>query len=143
MLLGEFRCRTDSGGRLTVPSIFRSELVDGATVTRGIERCLWIYPAVGWQELGEKVRQLPITSQPGRAFARLIFSGAAVCVPDEAGQLLLPDNLRQYARIGDEAVLVGVLSHVEVWSPESWQESKSSFVAEGVVLAEELSGFGI
>jgi len=143
MLIGEFRCCTDTEGRLILPSRFRSELIGGATVTRGIEPCLWIYPAAAWQELAEKVRGLPVTSRPARAFARLIFSGAAACFPDETGQLLLPDKLRRYARIDDEAVVVGVFSHLEIWSPGRWQKARSSFVAESAALVEELSEFGI
>jgi len=144
MLLGEFRCTADTEGRLTIPSQFRDELVEGATVTRGIERCVLVYPAVEWEKLAERIeQQLPFTSQPARTFARFIFSGAAICAPDHGGQLLLPDQLRSYARIEDEAIVVGLLSHLEIWSPGYWQEAKSSFSTEGPALAEKLSKFEI
>jgi MraZ protein len=144
MLLGEFHCTADSEGRLTIPSQFRDELVGGATLTRGIEQCVLVYPATEWEKLAGKIeRQLPITSQPARTFARFIFSGAATCAPDQGGQLLLPDQLRSYARIEDEAIVVGLLSHLEIWSPRHWQEAKSSFSSEGPALAEKLSKFEI
>ena len=143
MLLGEFLCSTDSEGRLTIPSLFCPEFVEGVTMTRGIERCLLVYPAIEWERLAEKIRQLPLTSQPARSFARFIFSGAAVSGTNQEGQLLLPDRLRLYAHIEDEATVVGLVSHVEIWRPQWWREAKSSFVDEGPTLAEELGEFGI
>ncbi len=143
MLLGEFRCSTDDDGWLTIPSVFRPDLVEGMTVTRGIEGCLWVYPAVEWQRLAERVKRLPFTSQPARAFARFIFSGAVFCTPNQAGELLLPEHLRRYATIQDEVVVVGLLSHVEIWCPGRWRRSKLSFVEDGAALVEALSGFGI
>jgi len=144
MLLGEFRSPADGDGRLTIPSVFRAELVEGATVTRGIEQCLLVYPAPEWEKLVEKIEErLPFTSQPARSFARFIFSGAALCAPDEGDQLLLPDQLRSYASIEDEAVVVGLLSHLEIWSPRRWQKVKSSFCKDGPALAEKLREFEI
>jgi len=143
MLIGEFRCSTDSDGRLMLPVPFRADLTGGATVTRGIERCLWIYPVAEWEELAEKLHQLPFTSQAARRFSRFMFSAAAVCTPDQAGQLLLPEQLRQYAGIDDEAVVVGLLSHLEIWHPADWQERTSLFAEEGPALAEAVRQFGI
>jgi len=143
MLLGEFHCSADAEGRLTMPPAFQAELVKGVTVTRGVERCLLVYPATEWQKLAQKVGRLPLTSQSARAFSRFLFSGAAVCAPDQSGQLSLPDQLRRYARIEDEAIVVGLLLHVEVWSPGLWRTAKSCFVEEGAALAEKLSEFGI
>ncbi len=144
MLLGEFRCSADGEGRLIVPAAFRGELAAGATVTRGIERCLVVYPLEEWRKVAEMLRQgLPLTSQPARRFARFVFSGAVVCVPDDAGQLSLPDELLRYAGIDEEAVVVGLLSHLEIWDPGKWQRSKTSFVDEGPALAESLREFGI
>mgnify|MGYP006284076317 CR=1 FL=1 len=143
MLVGEFRCSTDSEGRVPIPSAFRAELADGATVTRGIDRCLLVYPTREWQNLAQKIRVLPLTSQPARGFIRFIFSGANVCAPDQAGRLSLPEQLCQYAEIDGEVVLVGLLSHVEIWSPGLWEETRSSFVEEGAALAEQLSEFAI
>lgn len=143
MLLGEFHCSTDGEGRLAMPSAFRAAFVEGATVTRGIERCLLVYPTAEWQDLAEKIRVLPFTSQPARTFARFMFSGAATCVPDRAGHLPLPDQLRQYARIEGEAIVIGLVSHLEVWCPGRWQDTKMSFVEEGAALADKLTEFAI
>lgn len=144
MLLGEYHCRTDSEGRLTVPLELRAQLMEGATVTRGIERCLFVYPVAEWQRLAEKMQdRLPLTSRQARAFRRLILSGALACAPDSRGQICLPDQLRQYANIEDEVVIVGLISHLEIWSPPRWQEVRSELADDGVALAEGLGEFGI
>jgi len=144
MLIGEFRCSTDDGGRVTIPSEFHAELVEGATVTRGIDRCLVVYPAAKWRTLAEKIEyQLPLTSKLARAFNRLVFSGAMACALDQEGQIELPGSLRDYAGIDDEVVVVGVFSHLEIWSPRRWQEMRAESLGDGVALAEELSEFGI
>lgn len=144
MLLGEFRCTTDRDGRLTIPRQFRAEFADGATVTRGIDRCVVVYPAAKWRMLAEKIEhQLPLTSKLARAFNRLMFSGALRWAPDQEGQVLLPGPLRDYADIEDEVIIVGLFSHLEIWSPERWQEIRSESVDDAVGLAEQLSEFGI
>ncbi|HID62365.1 MAG TPA: division/cell wall cluster transcriptional repressor MraZ [Anaerolineae bacterium] len=140
MLLGEFRCAADSGGRLTIPAEFCAELGEGLVLTRGIERCLFVYPAEEWRRLAEKMRcRLPLTSRDARAFARLMFSGALACVPDQQGRIPLPSNLRQYAGIEDEAIVVGLYTHLEVWSPQRWQEVRAEMVEEGTAAVERLS----
>jgi MraZ protein len=144
MLLGEFYCRTDGDGRLTIPPEFRAELMEGATVTRGIDRCLFVYPAAEWRKLAMKMEErLPLTSRPARAFRRLMFSAALTCVPGQRGEISLPDRLREYADIEEEVVVVGLVSHVEIWSPGQWQEMRTALADDGVALAEELGEFGI
>ena len=144
MLLGEFHCAADTSGRLTIPTEFCTELGGGLTLTRGIERCLFIYPTEEWRRLAEKMRcRLPLTSRDARAFARLMFSGALTCVPDQQGRIPLPDNLRQYAGIENEAIVVGLCTHLEVWSPRRWQEVRVQIVEEGVAVVESLSHLGV
>lgn len=142
MLLGEFHCSTDGEGRLTIPPEFRAELAHGATVTRGIDRCVVVYPAVEWQGLAEKIEdRLPLTSRQARAFSRLMFSGALACALDQEGQIHVPDQLREYANIENEVVVVGLFSHLEIWSPRQWQRTRAESVQDGAGLAEELGEF--
>jgi MraZ protein len=140
MLLGEFECTADKGGRLTIPVEFSTEFGEGLTLTRGIDRCLFIYPAEEWRKLVEKIqRQLPLTNRDGRLFARLMFSGALTCTPDRQSQIPLPDNLRQYAGIDKEAIVIGLYTHLEVWSPQRWREVNEQTVEEGAAVAERLT----
>lgn len=139
MLLGEFRCAAD-GARLQIPAQFRAELGAGLTVTRGIERCLYVYPAEGWRRLAEKMHDcLPLTNRDARVFARLMFSGALDCLLDSDGGIPLPDHLRQYAGIEEEAVVVGLYTHLEIWSAQRWHEIGAQMAEEGAAAAERLS----
>ncbi len=140
MLLGEFHCSADSSGRLTIPIEFSTEMGEGLTLTRGIDRCLFIYPTEEWQKLVAKMHgKLPLTSRDGRTFARLMFSGAQVCAPDQQGQIPLPATLRRYAGIEDEVVVIGLCTHLEVWSPQRWQAVNDQTIAEGANVAERLT----
>lgn len=140
MLLGEFRCAADSSGRLAIPAEFCAELGEGLILTRGIERCLFIYPAEEWQRLAKKMQsRLPLTNRDARAFVRLMFSGALTCIPDQQGRIPLPHHLRQYAAIEDEAIVVGLCTHLEVWSPQRWQEVRAEIIEEGTAAVERLS----
>lgn len=144
MLIGESYCTADEEGRVTIPAEFRAELGGGATVTRGIERCLMVYPASEWRKLAAKVdRRLPLTNTVARAFNRLLFSAALACDVDRAGRIVLPRLLREYADIEKEAVIVGLFSHVEIWNPDRWREMRMASVEDSVALAEQLAEFGI
>jgi MraZ protein len=138
MLLGEFHCSADK--RLAIPVELSPELGEGLTITRGIDHCLFIYPAGEWRSLVEKMqRRLPLTNPDARSFARLMFSGALACTPDPEGQIPLPNDLRRYAGIEDEAVVVGLCTHLEVWSPQRWQEANNQAMGEGAAIAERLA----
>jgi MraZ protein len=144
MLLGEFRCEADEEGRMMLPAGFSAELAMGATVTRGIERCLLVYPADEWEKLSGELRErLPFTSQAARAFGRFLFSAAASCEPGEEGRVVLPRQLLRYAGIDGEAIVIGLLTHLEVWHPDRWEKAKSTLVEEGPVLADQLRELGI
>lgn len=123
MLLGEFHCTIDNQGALLLPEELQVALAGGITLTRGLERCLLIYPAEAWQALTATIHERLRLTQPGdRAFARLMFSGALRCVPDADGRIPLPENLRQYAAIQGETVIVGLYNHLELWNARQWAE---------------------
>ena len=144
MLLGEFRCESDENGRMVLPRDFTAELAEGATVTRGIERCLLVYPADEWEKLSGELRErLPLTNQAARAFGRFLFSAAASFEPGEEGRMTLPQELLQYAGIDGEAIVIGLLTHLEIWHPGLWEKTRSSLVEKGPVLADQLQELGI
>ncbi|MCK4471567.1 MAG: cell division/cell wall cluster transcriptional repressor MraZ, partial [Anaerolineae bacterium] len=83
MFLGEFIHTIDEKGRLAVPARFRGDLEGGLVVTRGIDRCLAIYPMKAWKRLAKKVDALPMTDRRARAFRRLVFANASDSIPDK------------------------------------------------------------
>ncbi|MEM7345759.1 MAG: division/cell wall cluster transcriptional repressor MraZ, partial [Chloroflexota bacterium] len=121
MFLGEFEHTIDDKGRLTIPAKFRDELEGGVVVTRGLDGCLWAYGRSEWENLAEKIAKLPTTTNgAARNFARFMFSSAFDSIPDRQGRILIPQNLRDYADITNETVIIGVMNRVEIWQPTKW-----------------------
>lgn len=137
--MGEYRHTIDDKGRLIIPAKFREELGDAFVVTRGLDHCLFVYPASEWSQLEQKLKSLPFTRSDARAFTRFFFSGATEVELDKQGRVHLPANLRQYAKLEKECVVLGVSSRVEIWSKRTWEdyfvESEASFneIAEKIV----------
>jgi len=120
MLLGTHTPKLDEKGSLILPSKFRSELEDGVVITRGQERCLYVFSAKEFQEVHEKIRQAPVTSEEARRYLRVFLSGATDEAPDKQGRVLLPQLLRDYAALTKELVIIGVGSRAEIWDAKAW-----------------------
>jgi len=136
MFLGAFVHTIDGKGRLTVPAKFRADLATGLVITRGIDRCLAIYPMGEWEQLAEKVSALPMTDRRARAFRRLVFANAADVVPDKQGRVLIPPRLREYASLDGDVVVTGLDTYIEVWNPDSWDEERGRVEAEDADIEE-------
>ena len=117
---GEYNHTVDAKGRLIVPAKFRESLGEIFVVTKGLDGCLFVYPNEEWENIENKFRELPLTTKDARKFSRFFFAGAADCEVDKQGRILIPSVLREFAGIGKDAVLVGVLNRVEIWSKERW-----------------------
>ena len=117
---GEYNHTVDAKGRLIVPAKFREALGETFVVTKGLDGCLFLYPNEEWAIIETKFRELPLTTKDARKLSRFFFAGAADCEVDKQGRILLPAVLRDFAAIGKEVVLVGVLNRVEIWSKERW-----------------------
>jgi MraZ protein len=130
MFLGHYVYTLDSKGRLTIPSRFREELTGSVVVTRGLDRCLAIYPMEIWEEIAQKVNALPITSPQGRALRRIFFADAVDVDPDRQGRILIPERLRTYAGLhtSRETVVVGLNRFMELWEPQAWDAQNTQQV---------------
>ncbi|NLL43714.1 MAG: division/cell wall cluster transcriptional repressor MraZ [Firmicutes bacterium] len=139
MFMGEYQHGLDAKGRLIIPAKFREELGEGAVITRGLDNCLFLFPKDEWFVLEEKLKTLPLTKRDARQFVRFLFSGATECELDKQGRINIPQNLREFASIEKDAVVIGVSSRVEIWSKESWGSyvdvAQESFeeIAENIV----------
>ncbi|MBN1876870.1 MAG: division/cell wall cluster transcriptional repressor MraZ [Anaerolineae bacterium] len=127
MFLGQYTYTIDSKGRLTIPARFRDELPDTVIITRGLDRCLTVYPLDVWEEIAQKVNALPITDPRGRALRRIFFADAVSVELDRQGRVLLPDQLREYSELNitNEVVVVGLDRFLELWSPERWEQENA------------------
>ncbi|CAA9586033.1 MAG: Cell division protein MraZ [uncultured Thermomicrobiales bacterium] len=139
MFLGRFAHALDAKGRLAVPARFREALAEGVVLTRGIDRCLSLYPMAAWRPLAEKVSALPITDPDARNFRRMVFAEATDLDLDGQGRILVPPELRRYAGLEREALVVGMDTAIEIWSPERWQAVEEVMEADGAEIAQRLA----
>jgi MraZ protein len=139
MFLGRHAHTVDAKGRLAIPARFREELAAGVVLTRGIDRCLALYPMAAWEPLAAKVNQLPITDPDARTFRRMVFAEAVDLELDAQGRLLLPPELRQYAEIDRDAYVVGVNTSIEIWSPARWDAQSALMENDGAEIAQRLA----
>lgn len=142
MLLGEFKHSIDAKGRLIVPAKFRGDLGERFIVTRGLDGCLFGYPADEWEKVEEKLSQLPMAKRDARKFTRFFYSAATECTIDKQGRINLPQNLIDFAEIEKTCYLVGVSNRFEIWSEEKWDAFTDE--AEGTFedIAEDMIDFG-
>jgi MraZ protein len=124
MFLGEFRHSIDDKSRITLPAKFRTQLASGIVMTAGIDRYILVYPQDEFDRLAERVNALPLTGHDAATLRRLLFVNASDEVPDKQGRVILPDNLRAYAGIQTDVVIVGVGKFIEMWNPEEWQRAQ-------------------
>ncbi|KPU44045.1 protein MraZ [Oxobacter pfennigii] len=142
MFIGEYQHTMDPKNRIFIPSKFRDDLGERFIITKGLDNCLYAYTVEEWANLEEKLKNLPLSSKDARAFARFFFSGAADCVPDKQGRVIIPNNLIEYAQIDKEVVLIGVSTRFEIWSKEKWDEYNDSNVNFDEI-ADKMSLLGI
>ena len=127
MLLGQYRLSLDDKGRLSIPAALRSGLrsqyaPDDTTLvlTKYFENCLVLYPKPVWLGIQTQLLDLP-NDPPSRAFLRQFCANANVCSLDRQGRILVPAALRQFAAIDGEALLIGMMHKLELWSPARWE----------------------
>lgn len=139
MFLGTYAPRLDEKGRVILPARFRDELESGIVVTRGQERCLYVFSTRDFESLNERIRQAPITSKQARDFLRLFLSGAHSEVPDKQHRVTLPAQLRAYAGLDRDLTVIGAGDRAEIWDTAAWntyyaeQETSFAETAEEVI----------
>ena len=120
MLMGEYHHNIDDKGRLIIPSKFRDELGEKFIITRGIEKCLFVYSYEEWNKIVKRLDSLPFTNKDARNFIRFFLSGAAECEFDRQGRINITSPLVHYAGLTKECVIIGANDRLEVWSEEGW-----------------------
>lgn len=143
MFMGEYQHSLDAKGRLIIPAKFREDLGEGVVLTRGLDNCLFLFPSDEWSILETKLKTLPLTKSGARQFVRFLFSGATESDLDKQGRINLPVNLREFACIEKDAVVIGVSNRVEIWSKEKWDSYVESAEESFEDIAENIVDLGI
>ena len=120
MFLGTYTPRLDEKSRLILPAKFREELAEGLVLTRGQERCIYVFSAREFERVHEQMRSAPLSSRQARDYIRVFLSGASDEVPDKQGRVTVPAPLRQYAGLDRDVTAIGAGTRVEIWDSESW-----------------------
>lgn len=139
MFLGRHTHNLDDKGRLALPARFREQLGAGVVITRGFDSCLLIYPIEAWTPLAERVSALSISDPDVRILRRMLFANATDANLDRQGRILVPSDLRAHANIEREAVVLGMHTFIEIWSPEGWASQSEIVDRDGASIAERLA----
>lgn len=130
MPFGEFQYAVDDKGRVIVPPAFRDFVDDGMIVTRGMERCLFVFPVGAWQQIESNLVDLPVNDAEVRSWIRFFYSGAAKAKLDSAGRITIPSNLRAFAEIEANVVVAGAPNRLELWNEARWQRNLEAVQAQ-------------
>lgn len=139
VFLGTHTPHLDDKGRLILPAKFRDELAGGVVITKGQERCLYVFTTGEFNRISEQLHAQPVTHKVARAYSRVFFASAHDEIPDRQGRVTIPVHLREYAGLDRDLVVIGASSRVEIWDRQSWEsylaESEEAFasIEEGVL----------
>jgi len=121
VFFGTHTPRLDDKGRLFLPAKFRDQLQEGLVITRGQDRCLYVWPMAEFGKLTEQMQQAPVTNKRARDYQRMLFAGASDETPDKQGRVTIPPMLRDYASLTRECVVIGAMNRIEIWDAAAWQ----------------------
>lgn len=139
MFIGEYRHTFDAKNRISLPAKFRKELGVSVIVTRGLDKCLFVYPKAAWKKQAALIAEHSTGGAAGRGLARLMLAGASEAEVDSAGRILVPDYLKSFAGLSVKSVIAGVSDRVEVWDEGAWQSYTSAIERDADQFAESLA----
>ncbi len=125
MLMGTFAHNMDIKGRMNFPTKLRELLGDEFIITKGLDGCLFVYSKEGFEELAEKIRKVPLSK--GRELQRFFMAGACEVEADKQGRILIPQQLRDYANLDKDVVVIGASTRAEIWDKEKWDKFNDDF----------------
>ena len=143
MLIGEYEHSLDVKGRLILPAKIREDMGDKFIVTKGLDGCLFGFSQDEWANFEDKLKTLPLTNKNARDFVRFFLSGATECEIDKQGRFLITSNLREYATLEKDAIIIGVGTRIEIWNREKWKSYNSDENISADEIAENMTMLGI
>ena len=143
MLIGEFEYSLDAKGRLVMPSKIREDIGEKFIITKGLDGCLFGFSMQEWNNFEQKLKTLPLTNKNARDFVRFFLSGAIECEIDKQGRFLVAGNLREYAELEKEAVIIGVGTRIEIWNKDKWKSYNSEENLSADQIAENMANLGM
>ena len=143
MFIGEYEHSVDAKGRVIMPAKLREDMGEKFIITKGLDSCLFVFSQNEWVKFEEKLKTLPLTNKNARDFVRFFLSGATECEIDKQGRFLVAANLRQYANMEKDVVIIGVGTRLEIWDKERWTNYNSDENISADEIAENMTMLGI
>lgn len=141
MLVGEFQHNIDAKGRMIMPAKFRDELGEKFVITKGLDKCLFVFSQTEWEKLDQKLSEQSLSK--GRKIQRFFYGGMTECELDKQGRVLVPQTLREYAELFKDAVVVGLAKRAEIWNKDEWEKQNAEFVEDSDDVALQMEELGI
>ena len=138
MFLGTHTPRLDQKGRLFLPAKYRDELSGGLVITKGQERCLYVFPTAEFSRITDALRSAPVTAKAVRDYSRVLFASASDESCDKQGRVTVPPNLRRYAGLDRDCVVIGANTRLEIWDAAAWSEYEAEQEQVFSQLSEEV-----
>ena len=141
MLTGEYQHNIDLKGRMIMPAKFRDELGDKFVATKGLDKCLFVFPLCEWQKLDKQLSELSIAK--GRDLQRFFIGSKADCEVDNQGRILIPLKLREYAGLEKDVTIIGLNRRAEIWNTAAWNDENEKFLKNTDEVALRMEELGI
>lgn len=138
MFMGTFFNSIDAKNRFIVPSKHRDQLGGRCILTKGFDRCLYIYSMSEWEKQVAKLSNLRESDAKVRKILRHFFGNATECEFDKNGRVTIPAELKEYAGINKELVTMGAMSKIEVWSKDIWEDPDNKVQMDSDEFSETL-----
>ncbi|MCS6956446.1 MAG: division/cell wall cluster transcriptional repressor MraZ [Patescibacteria group bacterium] len=128
VFFGEYQLSFTSPGRLVLPKRIRDLLKGNIFILgKGFDNCLSGYDKEDWEKRAQALFNFSLIEKENLSRQRFLFSSIVYLEIDSQGRFIIPKNLLTYADLKDEALIVGVGDHFEIWNPKKWQEYQKSF----------------
>jgi MraZ protein len=131
VFLGDYQHTLDAKGRISLPAKFRNQLAGSLVVSKGLEKCLYVYPAAGWREFEATLLSGNDFDGDHRGVRRFFMAGSTETELDSAGRVTLPPGLRAYAGLDKDVSVIGNGDRIELWDTERWA-AYSGAIGEGI-----------
>ena len=133
---GEYEHRIDPQSRVAIPARFRIAFINGIILGRAYDKCIVVYTPKEWERAASDIARQRSTSASARKLARLTFSGAFAGKLDRNGRIVIPSQLREYAGLGEDVIIVGTGRFIEIWSTDTWARERTSLISQASEIAE-------
>ena len=145
MIIGEHRHTIDNKNRLSIPAKFRQEIGNKIVITPGLDSCLFVFAMKEWEKISENlsVTGSSMLQADNRSFNRYLLGGAVEAEVDNVGRMLIPEHLREHAKLGNKVALIGVKDRIEIWDETIWQSYRKEVERKADALAEKLGQAGM